>query len=194
MVYVALFCTGRGSLEVCLHHLLPGRPTQDQSQENLWGVSKQKINWCFQMSFIFKFSNHCNMKITIHGLFLEITKNRLKWHRFFPQFHNIQELTWIWSLWFIKLLCNSFLIFKSLQYSDIEKKLHWATAQLQPSHTFSKWSIIMEQPYTSTHIAIHNVCACVGLLRNDTPLWKCMAGLKLGHRLLGTDRLLELSP
>ena len=34
----------------------------------------------------------------------------------------------------------------------------------------------------------------VGLLRDDTPLWKYMAGLMLGGRSLGTSWSLELFP
>ena len=43
-----------------------------------------------------------------------------------------------------------------------------ATAQLQTKLAFSKWSIIMLQPYM--HIAFHNVYPSVGLFCDDAPL------------------------
>ena len=47
----------------------------------------------------------------------------------------------------------------------------------------------VEQPYAWTHIVNSNVC--VGVIRDDTPLWKCKTGLKLGGRSPGTGRSLK---
>ena len=44
---------------------------------------------------------------------------------------------------------------------------HWVTAQLQPSRTFSKWNIIMQQTYTHTHC----YSQCVSMCR--VVLWWC---------------------
>ena len=49
-----------------------------------------------------------------------------------------------------------------------------------------------KNPYI--HIAIDNVCPCVGLFCEDAPLWKCTAGLKLGGRSPGTSHSLVLFP
>ena len=68
----------------------------------------------------------------------------------------------------------------------------WATAQLQASLILSKWSVITKQPYTWTHVVNGNVH--VGLLRDDTPLWKYKAGLKLCGCSPGTGHSLELFP
>ena len=69
----------------------------------------------------------------------------------------------------------------------------WATGQLQPSLTFSNWSIISKHlHYTWAHIVNSNVY--VGLLCDDTPLCNNKTGLKLGSCPLGTGRLQELSP
>ena len=65
-----------------------------------------------------------------------------------------------------------------------------------------KWS----QPYifkaehhhkTTLHIDTHckkQCTVCVALLHDDTPLWKCKAGLKLSGRSPGTGCSLELFP
>ena len=39
-----------------------------------------------------------------------------------------------------------------------------------------------------------NSSASIELIRDDTPFFKCQAGLKLGGRSRGTGRLLEFSP
>ena len=45
-----------------------------------------------------------------------------------------------------------------------------------------------------THTCIYNVCWCVWLFCNDTPLWKCKAGLKMGCYVLGTGRSVDVFP
>ena len=122
-----------------------------------------KSNFINQQTFMFHFATcsvvldinmHKNNCFTFFFLFLQnIALNTQspnlihidgKMSLFFISIHFAHPYTLAWISYF-------------LESYYIGEKLRWATAQLQPSMTFSKWSIIAKQPYTWTQILNSNL-------------------------------------
>ena len=93
---------------------------------------------------------------------------------------------WITSFSFLKFPWNSLNFWSSLKNSLRRSKFLRFRQKRGNFLESGSTGIIAQQPYI--HIAIHIVCPCVGLLhvRDDAPLWKCKAGLKLGGTSPGT--------
>ena len=90
-----------------------------------------------------------------------------------------------WGDMVCQVLAQDIFNSRKARESDRYPVSEWYPESDRPTSTqpyIFKMNVLTKQPYTWTHIVNSNVY--VGLQRDDTPLWKCKAGLKLGGHSL----------